>query len=171
MLVGVISDTHDNLKNIEKVAKLLKRHNVDLVIHLGDIVAPFSLAKLAEGLEGTKIIAVFGNNCGEKSGLYAVARAFNVDLSEPPRVVELEGRRILLLHGWGSAELTNEIAEALASSGKWDVVLYGHTHQAKLKYVRGRLLLNPGEVAGVLSEPTFALVDLSLLKAKILKVE
>jgi putative phosphoesterase len=171
LLLGVISDTHDNLKNIEKVAKRLRLLNVDMVVHLGDIVAPFSLAKLAETLDGIKLVAIFGNNCGEKSGLYKTAKKYNVELFEPPHTLTLEGRRILLIHGWGSTEVTEEIVEALVSSGKWDAVFYGHTHKARLDYIRGRLLLNPGEVAGVLYEPSFAVVDLSNLKASLFKVE
>ncbi len=171
MLVGVLSDTHDNLKNVEKVARIIKKLNVDMVIHLGDIIAPFTLAKLASELEGIKITAIFGNNCGEKSGLYNVAKAFNIDLLEPPTSIKINDKKILLIHGWGPAEMTEEIVEALASSGKWDVILYGHTHKSRIDYIKGKLVLNPGEVAGALYEPSFALLDIDLLKAKIIKVE
>lgn len=167
MLVGVMSDSHDNIENVVKTAKLFKEKNVGLVIHLGDIVSPFTLARLASELGGVMIEAVFGNNCGEKPLLIKVAENFGAKIGDPPRVIEVGGRRLLLLHGSGDSSITVELAEALAASGRWDGVLYGHTHKADYRYFQGRLLLNPGEVAGVFNDPTVAIVDLETLKAKI----
>lgn len=170
MLIGVLSDSHDNIENVVRAARLFREKGVGLVLHLGDIVAPFTLARLVAELGGIKVRAVFGNNCGEKPLLLRVAENLGADISDPPRVLEIEGRRLLLTHGYGDVETTIEIVEALAASGKWDGVLYGHTHKADYRYLQGRLLLNPGEVAGVLEEPTVAVVDTGTLKAKIYKV-
>ena len=41
MLVGLISDTHDNLPMVEKAVKRLNEEKVGLVLHAGDYVAPF----------------------------------------------------------------------------------------------------------------------------------
>jgi predicted phosphodiesterase len=40
MLIGLISDTHDNLPMIEKAVKKLNEENVALVLHAGDYVLP-----------------------------------------------------------------------------------------------------------------------------------
>ena len=170
MLIGVISDTHDNLKAIDRASKIFIEHKVNLVIHLGDIISPFSLARLAENLKGVKIIAIYGNNCGEKIGLQTIAKNYGVEISDPPRILELDGKRILLLHGWGPPDLTKEIVESLLLSGKWEAIFYGHTHQRDLKYFSGRLLLNPGEAAGVLQDPSIAIVNLDTLKAKFISL-
>ena len=37
MLVGVVSDTHNNIKNIKEIICLFNEEQVDLVIHTGDI--------------------------------------------------------------------------------------------------------------------------------------
>ena len=37
MLVGVVSDTHNNIKNIKKIIHLFNEAQVELVIHTGDI--------------------------------------------------------------------------------------------------------------------------------------
>ncbi len=68
MLIGIMSDTHDNLPAIRKAVEFFNERNVDLVIHAGDYVAPFvarELKKLKAPLKG-----VFGNNDGERKGLY-----------------------------------------------------------------------------------------------------
>ena len=165
-LLGVLSDSHDNLGNVERAAELFKSEGVEMVVHLGDIVSPFTLRLLAERLRGTRIVGVFGNNCGEKLGLLKVASKYGVELGEPPRVLELGDRKLLLLHGFGTPQLTREIVDALAVSNRWDAVLYGHTHQVDVRVVNGTLILNPGEAAGYLSgEATVALLDLEGMRA------
>ncbi len=171
MLAGVISDTHDNLKSIDKASRIFNEHKVNIVIHLGDIIAPFSLERLAKKLNGIKVIGVYGNNCGEKIGLQVVARNYSIELDDPPKLINIKGRKILILHGWGPTDFTKKIAEALLISGKWDAVLYGHTHKKDLRYFSGRLLLNPGEAAGVLYEPSVAILDITTLKARIIPLE
>ena len=37
MLIGVISDTHNNIKNIDKIIGLFNEEKVSSVIHSGDI--------------------------------------------------------------------------------------------------------------------------------------
>lgn len=45
MIIGLISDTHDNLPMVEKAVKKLNQENVALVLHAGDYVAPFVIPK------------------------------------------------------------------------------------------------------------------------------
>ncbi|MEM1767624.1 MAG: YfcE family phosphodiesterase, partial [Candidatus Bathyarchaeia archaeon] len=64
MLIGLMSDTHDNLPMVEKAVSLLNDRKVELVLHAGDYVAPFVIPKLRE--LKAKVIGVFGNNDGDK---------------------------------------------------------------------------------------------------------
>ena len=170
----VVSDSHDREKKLlEYLDKLdTDRLGVEWLIHLGDIVSPFTLRRIAEAAarKGLRVVAVFGNNCGEKLGLLRVAGRYGVDLAEPPRTVELGGRRILLVHGFGSPDNTREIVYALADSGRWHAVLYGHTHEQDLAYRRGVLVLNPGEAAGALNPPSVALLDLDTLRVRFVEL-
>jgi putative phosphoesterase len=63
MLIGIISDTHDNLPMIEKVIKRLNKENVALVLHAGDYVSPFVIPKFKA--LNAKLIGVLGNNDGD----------------------------------------------------------------------------------------------------------
>ena len=40
MIIGLISDTHDNIQNIQNAISLFTDKKVSFVIHVGDIVSP-----------------------------------------------------------------------------------------------------------------------------------
>ncbi|MEZ0289670.1 MAG: metallophosphoesterase [Sulfolobales archaeon] len=168
-LIAVVSDSHDNLVNVDKAINLIKSRGVDTVIHLGDIIAPFTLARFIGA--GLRVIAVFGNNDGEKIVLKKVAERGNSEINEPPHTIVLNGRKILMIHGKGSVEETREYVEALASSGYYDVILYGHTHAVDSRVVKNTLVLNPGEIYGFLSgRASFAFLDLDKLEVEIVNI-
>jgi putative phosphoesterase len=52
-----------------------------------------------------------------------------------------------------------EVAHALAKSGCYDLVCYGHTHTAHEQRIGDCLLLNPGELMGLYGKTTFAWFD------------
>ncbi len=171
MMLGILSDTHDNMTNAKKAVNLLIEEGSQAIVHLGDYVAPFTLKAILETIPPqVPFYGVFGNNDGEKPGLLEAAGRRKAHLTDPPLSLELAGRRLLLLHGFGAPGLTREIAEALASSGKWDAVLYGHTHESDHRRLGETLLLNPGETAGALNEPSVALLDLDSMEARIIRL-
>ena len=48
MLIGVVSDTHNNIKNIGKIINIFNNENVDIVIHTGDISNAATLEKSSD---------------------------------------------------------------------------------------------------------------------------
>ncbi len=170
VIIGVMSDTHDNMEGIERAIEKLNAAGVDAIIHLGDFVSPFSLKKVAEASKARKIYAVFGNNDGDKLLLRAIANEKGIIIEEQPLEVTLDGSRFLLIHGIGNEDKTIKFATALAKSREYDAVLFGHTHHPFLDYINGVLLLNPGEVAGVFTRPTIALISIPSMAARILDI-
>ena len=170
MLIGVISDTHDSLEAVRRAAKLFAERSVELVIHLGDIVAPFTLRAFRDnGVR--RLVAVYGNNCGERLGLREVAGRLGYEIHEWPHLVELGGKRFLLIHGVGPVEKTRMLVDSLAKSGDYDAVLYGHTHIVDNRRVGGTLVLNPGEACGCLSgKRTAAIIDTETMRAEIIEI-
>ena len=64
MLVGILSDTHDNVPKTRAAVKRLNTEGVACVLHAGDFIAPFiidTLKDLAAPMTG-----VFGNNDGDR---------------------------------------------------------------------------------------------------------
>lgn len=136
---------------------------MDIVLHAGDLISPFTAPRF-EKLK-MRFEAVFGNNDGEKDGL---RKAFNklCDLSDF-KIINFEGLKIALLHG------TDErIVKCILKSGEFDVVVRGHTHEAKIDEVNNTLLINPGETCGYVSgKKTIAILDPDTLKPKIIELE
>ncbi len=102
-------------------------------------MAPFvarELKKLKAPLKG-----VFGNNDGERKGLYEALGIYDEILE-----LEADGMKIAVTHG------TDErIVRALAQSRLYDVVIVGHTHRYEIREAGRTILVNPGEVCGYVS--------------------
>lgn len=158
MLIGILSDTHDHLPLLRKALGMMKERGVELVLHAGDFVSPFTAEPFRE--TGLRVIGVFGNNDGDK--LYLRERFREVgEIFFPPHEFELGGRRVVLLH-------EPRALQALVESGKYDLLVYGHTHRPEVRQGQ-TLVVNPGEAGGWLTgQPTAALVDLASLRAEII---
>lgn len=157
MLIGVISDTHDCLMQIEKAVKFFKEKNIDAVIHAGDYNAPFALKSFFSDLK-VPFYGVFGNVDGEKSGLTEKSGG---GITEGPRVIELGGKSIMVVHNIKKINLDD-------TQHKYDVIIYGHTHKANIDKTGKSLVLNPGECCGfVEGKSTVALLDLDKMSAEI----
>ena len=164
MLVGLISDTHDNVAMIETAVKRLNELDVSLVLHAGDYVSPFTARPYAK--LRAKMIGVYGNNCAEREKLKEVYAAVGKELVGNFAEVETGGRRIALLHGHDEALL-----RSLTTHSVYDVVIHGHDHKAKIAKVGSTLVINPGEAGGWLyGKSTFAVLDTEKLAAEILGI-
>ena len=169
MIIGIVSDSHDNISALRKAIEILKQHEVTVLIHLGDISSPFTLRYVVE--YPGKVVIVLGNNDGDKALLKEIALKAGAVLREGIFVFSISDRKLLLMHGFGSKDNTLEIVNALASSQNFNAVLYGHTHEVDLRYLGNTLVLNPGELCGYLSgKQTLAVLDLRTMKAEILEI-
>jgi putative phosphoesterase len=160
MRTGVISDTHDNRIKLSKAVDVFNNEQVDLVIHAGDFVAPFTSRDLSK--LNAKFVAVFGNNDGEKIGLKtALSKVGNIN--HAPHEFTYLGKRFVVMH-------EPSCLEALASSGKYDVIIYGHTHEVDVREGR-TLIVNPGECGAWTSgKSTVALIDLESMGVEVISL-
>lgn len=167
MLVGVVSDSHDDVKSIRKVGEALRGRGVRLVIHAGDWVSPFAARALREAVgDGVRIVGVWGNNEGERPYFLETARRHGVEILGEAAELEVGGRKVAVYHGTSQVLLN-----ALVKSGLYDVVIYGHTHVASVERVGKTLVVNPGELCGCLTgRSTYAVLDLDRLEVEILSL-
>lgn len=157
MLLGVIADTHDNMNMLKKAVDLFNERDVELVLHAGDYVAPFTAREFSR--LKCNLVGVFGNNDGEKLGLTNNFTSFG-ELYDGIHQLELNGKKIAITH-------YPEIAETLADSGAYDIVIYGHTHRADIRGPKP-LVVNPGECGGWLEgKSTVAILDLAAMNAEL----
>ncbi len=155
-MIGIISDTHDNLPAIQKAVELFNERNVDLVLHAGDFVSPFT-ARAFKNLNAP-IKAVFGNNDGD-----------------PVTLKKFFGNSADFFSGWARIEHNGKIIYLThcplpGPPLDCDLYVYGHTHEIVVKK-ESCLIVNPGECGGWLwGKQTVALVDLNLSEAEIIEL-
>jgi len=54
----------------------------------------------------------------------------------------------------------------------YDVIVYGHTHEAKTYKKRRTLVINPGETCGYLTgKPTVAILNTQMLDVRVVSLE
>lgn len=163
MLIGAISDTHDNLPLIEKAVQILNQQKVGLVLHAGDYVAGFVVPKLEK--LNCPLIGVFGNNDGDQELIKKrFSETINCTIHDRFTQTTIEGYRIALLHG-NETELLN----AIIDSGYFDAVIHGHSHNSGIEQKGKTLSVNPGELCGYLTgKPTLAILDTVTRQARII---
>jgi len=127
--IGVISDTH--ARHFTQLPQELVRilGKVDLIVHAGDIVT-------MDVIRGLQTLAPVHGVCG------------NMDLPEirvsfpEKQVLELEGKRIGIVHGSGGpAGLESRVLQLFPGA---DAVIFGHSHIGANDSINGVLLFNPG---------------------------
>ena len=160
-----MSDTHDRLPVIEKAVNKLNELNVELVYHAGDYIAPFVDSKL-RNLKAP-LIGVLGNNDGSTHLLKKKFAEFGADIRGRFAFDIIDGLRIAVVHGDDK-----ELMRSLLELQSYDILITGHTHEAKI-YRKGQMLvINPGETCGLLTgKSTIAILDTDKLEAEIIELK
>src|SRR4051812_16238042 len=145
MRLAIVSDIHDNLWTLRAALQWL--NDADAMLVCGDLCSPFIMERLATGFQGP-IHVVFGNNDGDLFRITTTAARFpHVTLHGafadlPPE--QMGGKRVAITH-------YPEIAHAIAPSGVYDLVCYGHSHKLERGRVGRTVTINPGELMGGLT--------------------
>lgn len=144
MLIGVISDTHENMPAIDKAVEIFNQRKVDIVFHAGDIISPITFSHFDK--LNCQIHLVYGNNDGEKKLLKEKYSSRGSIIQEPPLEYKLnESGKIINLIIFHSPP---DNIEDLAKSGEYDYIIYGHTHKKDLRTIGKTTIINPGEAGG-----------------------
>jgi putative phosphoesterase len=156
-LVGIMADSHDNKNAVLAAVRLFNDRQIGLLLHAGDYIAPFNAGWMTD-LQAP-MIGVFGNNDGEKFGLRAMFEERG-PIHRAPHRFEHTGKCFLLLH-------EPDEVDALAKSGVYDVIVYGHTHNVDIREGE-TLVVNPGETGGwTTGRSTVALLDTNTMSIEI----
>ena len=151
MKIAVISDTHNNLATAKKIVDWLNKQKIKTLLHCGDISSRETLDEIKTTFNGEAMF-VRGNA--------------DVDMENIPEVGEFQiaGKKIAFTH-------FPEIALNLAGTGDYNAVFYGHTHKPWEEKINNCRLINPGEAAGQINKPTFAVYDIENDKPELKIVE
>lgn len=164
MLVAIISDIHNNVVNLKKVLDYCKSNDIKTIICCGDLASEETLEFLNDNFSET-IYYTFGNmdidQLGHRMSKWTsnVLKYKNTLLYKNFGEIEIDKKNIAFVH-------FPEVARELCESGKYNFVFYGHTHKPWSAFVKtsadkeepnkGCTMLNPGNVAGEIYLPTFA---------------
>jgi len=154
MHIAVMSDSHDQIWNMRKAISSIMEHDIQTIIHCGDLISPFMLEEF-EGFQGTIHICA-GNNPGDQALLMEKIQEATCKVVYHGIFgrLRLAGKDIAFVHDPG-------IAHAIARSDEFDICLFGHTHRWYIETIKGTLLLNPGEILGKKEAPGWARLDLT----------
>lgn len=148
MKVALLSDIHDHIWHLKAALAAPQIQACEQLLCCGDLCAPFIMAALAEDFPG-RIHVVFGNNDADTFRITSIAGRYGdrVKLHGEVAALELAGQHIALNH-------YPAIARDQARSGQYDLVCFGHNHQAEVSTevaANGRAvkLLNPGPLMGM----------------------
>ena len=132
MRIVVFSDTHIPARAPRLPEELLQAaREADMVLHAGDFTNEETLWTLGE-------LPRFKGVAGNMDG--PAVRSQLKDFE----IIEAEGVRILLTHGWGAPGPLPNLLRRHFDGENLDVIVYGHSHRAFNEVLDGILLFNPG---------------------------
>lgn len=164
MQIAIISDSHDNLPNIDKAINWINNNKIEMIIHCGDLAAP-SIIKKEFGPKFKGEFHFINGNVSDRELNQEIAKQFkNVTYHGDKGELNIDGKKFAFVHfPWE--------AEKLGESGKYDLVFYGHDHKPWEKTIGKTKLLNPGTLAGMFNKATFAVYDTKTEIAKLIILE
>ncbi|MGO9231661.1 MAG: YfcE family phosphodiesterase [Bryobacteraceae bacterium] len=139
MRLAILSDIHDNVWKLDRALDLAR--GADAMICCGDLCSPFIVHQLGRGF-AAPIHIVFGNNDGDRHRIGAnAAQHPQIKIHGEMLRGEFAGKRIVANH-------YDFIARAIAASGEFDIVCYGHNHVYDVSRIGRTLAINPGAIMG-----------------------
>lgn len=153
MKIGILGDTHKNIKSIDKAMDILK--DCELIIHTGD---NFCDSKYINREFKKDIIGVVGN-C-------------DFDLAEDEIILELNEVKILITHGH-RYNVKNGLASIKdkARQNEVQIVFFGHSHKAMIEEEDGIVFVNPGSTCLPRENSSKSVAIMELKKDKTFEVK
>lgn len=159
MLIGIISDTHDDVTMLKKAVALFNKRKVSHVLHAGDIISPFNFEIFRE--LKCDFSAIFGNNDGDKLLLKTKSDG---NIHNQPYITTIHKRKIVVFH-------EPDLVNALSECGLFDLVIYGHTHRTDIRKMNNTIIVNPGKASRLIrGKVTVAIIDLNKMDVEILEL-
>lgn len=156
MRIAIISDVHNNTTNLKKVLAFCTQNEIKTLICCGDLASDETLDFLNDNFSG-EIYYTFGNMDNDQMQKHKLEKTYkHIQTFNNFGEIKIENKNIAFVH-------YPREAKKLAASGKYGFVFYGHTHKPWVSYAKASedqdrkcTMLNPGNVAGEIYPPTFA---------------
>ena len=144
MRILVMSDSHGCVDNM---VQCVERVEPNHILHLGDCIR--DAERLSRQFPSIPMTTVPGN-CDYGTW------------DEPEKLVELGGKRILMMHGH-TRGVKYDIQRAMYAAREYgaDVLLFGHTHCPLVDFDGAMYVMNPGAVGGRGSSATYGVITIN----------
>jgi putative phosphoesterase len=163
MKIAILSDTHNNLTNLDNALTCIRLANVTTVFHCGDMTTP----ETARHLAGFQVHFVYGNGDFASGEISETLQALNPENSvDLVFTGNIAGTRIAALHGHIPGQL-----EELVESRLYEFIFQGHSHRQRDVRMKDSRIINPGALGGMSREARqFCLLDLATGKAEFIHI-
>jgi len=163
MMIGVLSDTHDNLTNLTYALSALQERGIGTLIHCGDLTS----LEMVSHLDGFRVICTLGNMdvmTGTIKKRIEKMRADN--FAGTVFRGQIDGVAVAATH----SHLDGKVMD-LVREGRHAWIFHGHTHEKRDEMVQGVHIVNPGALGGLARGPrTFCIADLVHHQVQFLQV-
>ena len=163
MKIGIISDTHDNLQNLEATLEILRAEQVTSLLHCVDLCGP----NIIQTLAGFDVWIAQGNMDRHLELPRTAKETFgHISLAWLQKPT-LNGYSLAMIHGDNEEVLGN-----LITSGKHRYVFHGHTHRRRDQTVGRTRIINPGAQGGMRKQSrSFCILNLTTDEARFVELE
>ncbi len=162
MKIGLISDTHDDLRNLKAALEALRAEGVTKVFHCGDVCQPGTIRTLA----GFDVWIAQGNMDRHLGLAQAVEETVGHGRLAWLHQPTLDGYPLAMTHGDNE-----EVLSSLIASGQYAYVFHGHTHRRRDQTVGRTRVINPGALGGMRWQSrSFCVLDLATGEACFVKL-
>lgn len=162
MEIGIISDTHDNIHNLEAALEILRAEGITTILHCGDVCSP----EMVWAMAGFDVWIAQGNLDRTSWLTGTVEETLGHGRLAWLQSPSLNGYATALLHGDNE-----EVLASLIRSGNYAYVFHGHTHLRRDQSVGRTRIINPGALGGRQPERrSFCIFDVETGKARFVKI-
>jgi len=151
--IGIISDTHDYIGNLENALQSLRTKDVNTILHCGDVSSPQTIQRL----RNFDVWIAQGNTDYHFTLADTVEETFGESRLAWLHRLTFGGYSFAMLHGDNEEVLSN-----LILSGDYAYVLHGHTHRSRYEVIGHTRVINPGALGGTYrGRRSFCILDLT----------
>lgn len=163
MLLGVLSDTHDNVATARTGIETLRAAGAEFLIHCGDVGGE----RIFDLLAGMPSAFVWGNNDYDRASLRRYAIDLGIQCFEEFGELELSKKKIAFTHGDNPTLVRRATT---AAKDPYDYLFVGHSHLRTDKHIGKLRMVNPGALHRA-SIKTVALLDLASDQLRSIAIE
>ncbi|MGD9002139.1 MAG: metallophosphoesterase family protein [Anaerolineae bacterium] len=162
MRIGIISDSHDDRRNLETALGILRAEGVTRVLHCGDLCGPAIVASLSD----FDVWIARGNMDRHPELEQIVQETIGKGRLAERHHLTWDGYELAMVHGHQEGELRR-----LINAGEHAYVLHGHTHRRSDHRIVPTRVINPGALGGMRwQQRSFCILDLGSGEATVIKV-